>query len=209
MKHLANSTESFIKTLKRQAYTTDAQGNRQILDGDLMPVVQLYDQGKLKFQDHVIEAAIVVSALASVKVLDESDAKITGIRNIALAKLNENEYFCPVAIQVLGATTTADTNAALQAAAYAPISAIPVLANGKVDFIINQTEYLMREMPTSKWVGLASLGSQDGAAGMIFLDNLSIMKPNLRNEINFTFGVAAPATTAIKVLLHGTRTQPK
>ncbi len=211
MKHLGNSTEIFIKTLKRQALATGKDGVPLVLDQDLYPVYQLYDQGKLKFQDHVIEAAIVVSSLSSVKVLDESDTKVTGVRNIAQAKLNENEYFCPVAIQVLAAADiAADTNAGMQAGTYAPIDAVPQLANGKVDFIINQTEYLLREMPTSKWIGLSTVGQgNDAPAGMYFLDNFSIMKPNLRNEINFTFGVAAPTTTALKVLLHGTRTQPK
>lgn len=212
MKHLVNSTKTFIETLKRQAVGgKDASGADIILDGDLQVVYTLYNQNKLKFQDHVIEAAITTSSLQTVKVLDEADAKIVGVRNIALAKLNENEYFCPVAITILGATTANDTAPSnIQGATFAPIGVIAGMQNGKVDFIVNQTDYLMREIPMSRWIGLNTIGQGgDAPAGTVFLDNFTIMKPNLRNEINITWGIPLPTTTAIKVLLHGTRTQPK
>lgn len=217
MKHLANSTKIFIETLERNARkvitSVDEVSGKTITkdiikDDNLYSVFKLYKSGEIKLQDHVIEIAKYVGGSSSIDFVAEGDQRLLGLRSISNAKLNENEYFCPVAISMLIATTAGTTDADLQNAAYTNIDASGPAANGWLDIKVNEVEYLLREVPTSKFLGLSSGGS-DAPAGMIFLDNFTIMKPQFRNEIILKVGQAFPANRAIKFLLHGTRTTPK
>ena len=209
MKLLSNSTKIFIETLERTALKRAANGDVTVLDEGLYKVYQLYKTGKIKFQDHVIEIAAVVAGQTSVDFVKESLAKVIGVRNLGNAKLNENEFFCPTAIQMLGVEGLAGvTDADLQSAEYGPIDTLNAVTNGWLDVKVNETEYLLRELPTGRFTQLNGGGTQDAPKGMVFLDNTTIMKPQYRNEIILKTGVAMGAATAVKFLIYGTRTTP-
>ncbi len=218
MKLLANSTKIFIETLERQAVkrtkvkdpaTGKIITKTTILDEELYNIYTLYKQNKIKFQDHVIEISAVTAALTSVDFLKTSDNVTIGVRNLAQAKLPENEYFCPVAITMVGTDALASNDeAGIQSAEFAPIDTLNSITGAWLDFKINTTEYLFRELPTGRFIGLNASGGQDAPKGTIFLDNTSIMKPQHRNELSMKSGVAMPATSAVKFLIHGTRTTP-
>lgn len=211
MKALSNSTRIFIETLERTALKRTGPGKDDfvVLDEKLYNIYLLYKQGKIKFQDHVIEVTAVVAGSKSVNFLDESLPKLIGVRNLGNAKLNENEFFCPVAISMLGVEGLAGvTDADMQGAEYGPIDTLNAVTGGWLDVKVNETEYLLREMPTARFTQLNGNGSQDAPKGTIFLDNTTIMKPQYRNEIILKTGVAMPALSAVKFLFYGTRTTP-
>lgn len=209
MKVLSNSTKIFIETLERTALKRAADGTITVLDEELYKVYTLYKQGKIKFQDHAIEVAGFVSGATSVDFINESLPKLVGVRNLGNAKLNENEFFCPVSIQMLGVEALAGAaDADLQAAEYGPIDTLGAVTNGLLDLKVNETEYLLRELPTSVFTQIGGNGSQDAPKGTIFLDNTTIMRPQYRNEIMLKTGVAMGAATAVKFIIKGTRTTP-
>jgi hypothetical protein len=214
MKHLVNSTKLFIETLERQArkVSKDPVTGKPVIgikDKNLYDIYNLYKTGEIKFQDHAIEIAAFTGGSKSIDFISEGDNRVIGIRSIANAKLSENEYFCPVAVTMLVATGVATSaDADMQAADYVAIDNVPQACNGWLDLKINDVEYLFRELPTSKFLGLDSNGA-DAPKGTHFLDNLAIMKPQFRNEILLKTGVNMPAQTAVKIILHGTRTTPK
>lgn len=229
MKIRKNSTAVFIETLERQAvkrrpakagdkeFRQTPEGAApveqpivtEVLDEDLYKVYIKYKQGLFKFQDHTHEFTAVVSAATTLTLVNDSDVKTVGIKSMAQGHLPEGEYFCPVAMAILGATIPSndDTGLATPAAGYVPIGAFVGMQAGRVDFIVNNAENLMKEIPLCRWIGLGTTGAgEDNVAGTIILDNTTIMKPQLQVYLNFTWKAALPALTGLKVILHGTRT---
>ena len=157
-------------------------------------------------QDYVVEVTAFVSGVKSVVFIDESMNKLIGVRNLGNAKLDPGQFFCPTAITMLGVQGLAGaTDADLQTAEFDSIDPLNAVTGGLLDIKVNDGEYLLREMVTSRFVGLASSG-QDAPKGTIFLDNTTIVKPQYRWEILLATGQNMPAACAVKFLFHGTRT---
>lgn len=199
MKHAPNFTAVFIETLKRQLKRDN--------DPKLRELLAKYEAGKLSLIDHVIYSNKGADAVTSVDFFATDDQKAIGLRNVANAKLEEDQYFCPVIIQLLsGDLGATPTDTLLRNEPYDDIFTTGGnLNSAELDLKFNASEYLLRETGVAQMITVGS----DLWKGAKILANTTIVKPNLRMEATLKTGNATAANLGVSFRMWGAITMPK
>lgn len=202
MRIIPNATQVFADVLAREL--TKAEDER---DPAIVELEKKWRAGKLKLVDHVIYSNRTMSAATQVDFFKTDDAKAIGGVNLANAKLETDQYFVPMGIQILcGDLGAVSTPTLLGAEPYDDIFvAGGQLNSGELTVKYNNGEYLLNETALSEFVTAGS----EGIKGFKPLANTFLFKPNLKVEAFIKTGFATAANLGVRFALWGAMTMPK
>ena len=190
--------EHFIKSLDRKLKA----GN----DPKLNDLLDKTRSGKLALMDHVIYSSKTMNAVTEVEFFATDDTKSKGIRNVANAKLEEDQFFVPLYLQLLCGDLGGTSDTLLRSEPYTDIfSAGGVLNSAEFTLKVNQNEYIMRESHVAEFITDGSFGLK----GTKVLDTSPVIKPNLQMEATLKVGSATAVNLGVSFRMIGSVTAPK
>lgn len=194
MEILQSSTKTFIATVRREVKQ----------DNSVQEVLEKYTRGNLKLMDHAIVSVKAAGGSQLINFFKTEDRKEVGIINIDGAKLEKDEYFVPVAVQLLAASVADQTvKNDLLSADYKTIGLHPVLKNAEIDFKPSAASYLMKEMPLEQF---DTTGDTSRKAGLYYFDAPALIKPQTQITLEIRSNMSIPANTVVKAIIYGIKT---
>lgn len=202
MRIVPNATQSFLEVIARELKKPQAEQDPAVIE-----LNQKWQAGKLKLVDHVIYSNRTMSATTQVDFFLPNDAKAIGGTNVALARLDQDQYFVPMGIQILcGDLGAVSTPTLLGAEPYDDIfTAGGQLNSGELTVKYNNGEYLLSETAMSEFVTATS----ESIKGFKPLANTYLFKPNLKIEAFIKTGFPTAANLGVRIALWGAMTMPK
>jgi hypothetical protein len=156
--------------------------------------------GTVQSVDFDIYATRHLESDTTIELMQSSDSKKVGITNINDRKLEANTYAFITGIQILEATVTANTEAALSAADYGVIDAI--VANGELE-IKNGDKILIPRTSMSRFRTTGQ--GANGLNGYVQLECPKFLLP-LTDITPTLYLPKSVENKAIRLVLHGVKT---
>ncbi len=148
---------------------------------------------RLQLSDVVFYVSKAVGVANEVRMFLNTDTKAPGVGNVAFQKLEKDNYFLPVGIQLLGGV-----NAILPATTFGLIT--PAVANGDFEFKANG-KYLMPKDTSARIFDTANMNNQ--LVGYSRINNPKWIEPQVDIIFDIRFGAQAIANTNLQLALHG------
>ncbi len=168
---------------------------------DIKKIAMMVSNGQRRLADVAYQSIVDVSGKQYVQLFESQDKEEIGLKNIAQSRLEKGEVFMPTGLILLAGTSTAATYDAdaMSAIDFDVIDKIPGLANGEFSFTVNQQLLIPRSSNQ-----LFVTTGLNVPKGLYAISNPKMIEDNVAIDFVVRTKIAAPAKTALKLVLVGT-----
>ncbi len=193
MQILKDSRALFFEMIKKEA-----ENNK-----DLKGLINDILSGNIKVEDYELQS--IRAASQTTKMFKTDDDIVVGIRSLAKAQLEKNQFMLVTRITLLAITLgAAPTDSSMSDSDFGSIKAIPGLQNGEWSFK-SMDKYLLKKHVNQCFV---TDNNHTITLGTKYLENPRLLIQQEKIEFDIELLDAPPANTVYKLILGGTGTLP-